>query len=200
MLAKRTIHMIGQLAILLVVFATACGPLPPWALPTEGGGMSGQVSEQDGLPLDDMKQGDISQDQGQALLERGQPPVGQDAPPMPPLDVMTVDLDANVSQETERSPLMECARLDGVLLSIIAASDPLEMAQALHLRVQGEKIQVMLVLDGADFFFLQEFEVEIGKRSGDQIQAFVPVARLCDLANDERVLAVYPPNQAIIQQ
>jgi len=201
MLAKRTIHMIGQLAILaLVVFATACSPLPPWALPADGAGTSGQASEQDGLPLNEMKQGDIGQDQGQELLDRGQPPLGQDAPPTPPMDVITVDLDANVSQETERSPLMECARLDGVLLSVMAASDPLEMAKALRMQVQGDKIQVMLVLDGVDASFLREFEVEIGKQSGDQVQAFVPLARLCDLANDERILAMYPPNQAIIQQ
>jgi hypothetical protein len=162
--------------------------------------MSGQGSEQDGLSPDEMGQGEVSQDQGQALLERGQPPLGQDAPPMPPLDVITVDLDANVSQETERSPLMKCARLDGVLLSVMVASDPLEMARALRMQVQDDKILVMLVLDGVDASFLQEFGVEIGKQSGDQIQAFVPVARLCDLANDERVLAAYPPNQAIIQQ
>jgi hypothetical protein len=201
MLEKRTIHKIGQWMILaLVVFATACSPLPPWAFPTGGAGMSGQASEQDGLSLDEMEQGDISQDQGQALLERGQPPVGQDAPPTPPLDVITVDLDAGVSQETERSPLMKCTSLDGVLLSVIVASNPLEMAQALHMQIQDEKIQVMLVLDGADVSFLQEFEVEIGKQSGDQVQAFVPIARLCDLANEERVLAVYPPSQAILQQ
>jgi hypothetical protein len=200
MLANRTVQKIGRWMILaLVIFATACAPIAPWASPIEGAGTSGQGSEQGGPPVDEMEQVDIDQDQGQALIERGQPSQGMDAPPTPPMDVITVDLESGVIQELERSPLTECARLDGVLLSILLASDPLETARALQMPVQGDKIQVTLTLADADASFLREFGAEIGKQSGDQVQAFVPLARLCDLAKDERVLAVRPSNQAIIQ-
>jgi hypothetical protein len=147
-----------------------------------------------------MDQDGLSQDQGQAPLDLAQTPLAQDAPVMPPMDVITVDMDAGVAQETLRSPLTECGKLDGIFLPVLEATDPLEMARALKMKVKGEKIQVMIVLDGADTSFLRDFEAEVDKQSGDQVQAYVPIARLCDLANDERVLAVYPPNQAIIQQ
>jgi hypothetical protein len=197
----RSKRNVGLWAILmLTIFLAACSGFPAPPLPDDGEGMPGQNTGQNNPLRGEMDQDGLSQDHGQAPLDLVQTPLAQDAPVMPPMDVITVDLDAGVAQETLRSPLPECGKLDGIFLPVLEATDPLEMARALKMKVKGEKIQVMIVLDSADTSFLRDFEAEVDKQSGDQVQAYVPIARLCDLANDERVLAVYPPNQAIIQQ
>jgi hypothetical protein len=197
----RTARSVGLWAIfVLALFVAACSGFPAPPLPDGAEGMPGQTAPQNNPLSEGMDQDGLSQEQERAPLDLVQTPLAQDAPALPPMDVITVDLDVGVTQETLRSPLMECGKLDGILLSVLEAADPLDTARALKMQVSGNKIQVMLVLDGAPTSFLRDFEAEVGKQSGDQVQAYVPIARLCDLANDERILAIYPPNQAVIQR
>jgi hypothetical protein len=116
------------------------------------------------------------------------------------MDVITVELEGIVSQQELQAGLLKCPTLDAMLIPVVDAPDPLEVAKALDMQVRGDKIQIVVVLDDSDTAFLKEFDAEIGTRSGDEIQAFVPVDRLCDLANHERILALYPPYQGVIQQ
>lgn len=93
----------------------------------------------------------------------------------------------------------DCPGVDSVLIQIAQAPDPPGHAKQLGLRVKEGKIHVLLILDRDDISFLQEFDVEIGNQLGKQVQAIVPIDRLCDLAKLDAVLAVYLPAQAVPQ-
>ena len=56
-----------------------------------------------------------------------------------------------------------------------------------------------MVLEDEDSGFLEDYDVEVGKQIGTQVQAFVPLARLCELASSDKVLAVRLPDQAVGQ-
>jgi hypothetical protein len=75
----------------------------------------------------------------------------------------------------------------------------LEQAKRARLKVKEDKVHVLLVLAREDTRFLQAFGVEIGKQSGMQVQAFVPIDHLCDLAKSPEVLAIRLPAEAIPQ-
>lgn len=93
-----------------------------------------------------------------------------------------------------------CEGLDSALSQIVASPDPVAQAAQMLVQVkEGNKIQVALVLSGPDTTFLSAYDVEVGSQSGNNVQAFVPIARLCDLANTEQVLAINLPAQAITQ-
>jgi hypothetical protein len=84
-----------------------------------------------------------------------------------------------------------------MLTQIYQSPEPLIQAQQLQIRTEGDKIQVLLILEGSESSFLEEFSVEISKQSGNQVQAFVPVEQLCALADSEGVLAVRTITQII---
>lgn len=90
-----------------------------------------------------------------------------------------------------------CPGLDSMLTQIYQSPEPLIQAQQLQIRTEGDKIQVLLILEGGETSFLEEFSVEISKQSGNQVQAFVPIEQLCALADSERVLAVRTITQII---
>jgi hypothetical protein len=186
--------------LIVLTCASGCGGLAPFVSPIEREPLPQSGLGQGAPSLPGQTEGGLSQEQGHALLDQALSPLVQDSPVLPPMEVISVELDANVSQQVQREGFLKCPSLDATLASVVDAPDPLKLARALDMRVEGDKIQVMLVIDGADISFLNAFGMEIGKRSGDEIQAFVPVDRLCDLANHERVLALYPPHQAVIQQ
>jgi hypothetical protein len=103
----------------------------------------------------------------------------------------------------ERPPLKRaasqaCGDLSGPLLQVVESSDPLQTAQALGLKVREGMVQISLVVDG-DTAFLKQAGVQVGKQAGDQIQAFAPIAKLCELATNRRVLALRPVSQAETQ-
>jgi hypothetical protein len=54
-----------------------------------------------------------------------------------------------------------------------------------------------VVLRDEDGGFLEDYEVEVGKQFGTQVQAFVPLSRLCELASLDSVLAIRLPDQAV---
>ena len=124
----------------------------------------------------------------------------QDVPTLPTFEVITVDLNAPLNKVILNRTLKKCPALDGMLASVFDAPNPIEMAETLQIQMRGYKIQVVLVVDGSDRAFLDNYEVEITKQFGDQIQAFVPIARLCEVAGDERILSMYPPSLAVPQE
>jgi hypothetical protein len=124
----------------------------------------------------------------------------QDVPSTP--EAGTVEIRPDMQQVSpgnldEPRKQSDCPGLDSLLLQIVQSSDPLDSAEQLHLNVKEDKVQVLLVLDREDVGFLQDFEVEIGTQSGTEVQAFVPISQLCDLANTDEVLAIRVPAQAV---
>ena len=83
-----------------------------------------------------------------------------------------------------------CPRLESALYQLTRASQPIDQAKQQGLAVKGDKVQVLIVLSGEDTAFLHDFGVEVGSRSGTSLQAFVPIDRLCELANTEPVIAI----------
>ena len=130
----------------------------------------------------------------------GIPPAAQNAPPTPVFDTVEGDLDTEVSPDTipSREPA-ECPDLDSTLFQLTRVSDPMWLAEQLGFRVTDGKVQVLLVLASEDTEFLRDWGVEPGTQSGTQVQAFVRVDQLCDLANTDAVLAIRPAAQAVLQ-
>ena len=60
-------------------------------------------------------------------------------------------------------------------------------------------MQVLLVLVSEDTRFLHDFRVDVDMQSGVQVQAYVPIERLCDLANTGDVLAIRLPALVVPQ-
>lgn len=123
----------------------------------------------------------------------------QEAPTTGTTEIIQVDLNAIEVAPSIRAAAKQCKELQGPLHQIIQSKDPVQDAQALGLRIRENLIQVTLVLDGPDTAFLEQEGVEVGKQAGQEIQAFVPIPRLCRLAADERVLAIRPVSQAETQ-
>jgi hypothetical protein len=116
----------------------------------------------------------------------------------------TADFDTLESQpHTEISPetipereARECPALDSQLFQLTQADEPLRLAEQLGLRVKDEKVQVLLILVSEETGFLQDYGVELGTQSGNQAQAFVSIDQLCELANNDAVIAIRAPAEA----
>jgi hypothetical protein len=91
----------------------------------------------------------------------------------------------------------ECPALDSQLYQLTKADNPLLLAEQLGFRTKDGKLHVLLVLTSEETAFLIDFGAELGTQSGNQVQAFVPIDQLCDLANTDSVLAIRPPAQAV---
>lgn len=76
------------------------------------------------------------------------------------------------------------------------ANDPALVAEHLGLRTKERKVQVLLLLASEETSFLQDFGAEVGTQVGNEVQAFMPIDQLCQLANHDTVLAVRPAAQA----
>jgi hypothetical protein len=100
-------------------------------------------------------------------------------------------------QAPTSSKQQDCPKLEHQLYQLTQASEPIKLAQQTGLRVKQDKIQVLLIVNRADVQFAPAFDVEVGSRSGTQVQAFVPIGQLCALANTEEVVAIRLPAQAI---
>jgi hypothetical protein len=98
----------------------------------------------------------------------------------------------NLSRTTQSSA---CPKLDSRLNQVSAAANPAAMAAALNLRLKDGKVQVRLLLGQADAGFLTSYGVELGSQSGQTIQAFVPLDRLCEIASLAQVVALQIPAQ-----
>lgn len=108
------------------------------------------------------------------------------------------EIDAEISPDTipPREP-SECPALDSQLFQLTQADDPPRLAEQLGFAVRDGKVQVLIVLQGGDSAFLQDFGVEPGDQSGNELQAYAPFDQLCNLANSAQVAAVRPAAQPI---
>jgi len=118
----------------------------------------------------------------------------------------TADMIAGESEVSSQATLDEgslakpttCPKLDSALSQVAASSDPLETAKNLNLRVEQDKIQVSLLLAGDDPSFLKEFGIEPGSQAGQEIQAFVPINQLCEIAKMEEVITIRIPAEVML--
>ena len=123
----------------------------------------------------------------------------QDAPPTPELSTVQVDLEQAPPKEGKRSTQEDCPGVESQLVQIVQAPNALDLAQQLGFRAKDSKIQVPLVLAEPDTAFLKGSDVEVGTQSGNQVQAFVPIDRVCELASTEQVLVIRLPSGAAAQ-
>jgi len=121
----------------------------------------------------------------------------QDAPPTEPLETIEVDIDQAPPLDLNQFEAAGCPKVESPLGQIVQSPNPPDTAKQLGARVQEDKIQVLVVLKGEDAGFLEDYDVEVGKQSGTQVQAFVPLSRLCELASSDSVLAIRLPDQAV---
>jgi hypothetical protein len=131
-----------------------------------------------------------------------EPPAGgssiieQDAPSKPELSTAQVDVEQAPPMERKGYAKGDCPGVESQLGQIVGVPNALDVAQRLGVTTKGVKIQVLLVLSDPDVAFLEAFEVEVGTQSGNEVQAFVPIDRVCELANVEQVLAIRLPSGA----
>jgi len=122
-----------------------------------------------------------------------------EGPPTGTLEVIQVDLNAIKIDLQNRKVAESCKKLSSPLLQVVESADPIQTAQDLGLRVREDQVQVSLVLDSSDTTFLEQAGIDIGGQAGQEIQAFVPISKLCELATHPSVLAIRPASQAVTQ-
>jgi hypothetical protein len=126
--------------------------------------------------------------------------VQQDAPRTP--EFSTTLVSPVLQAAPEISPLVhpaDCPGLQTVLAQIAGSPDPIALAQKLQIPVKDGKIQVVVTLNQPDAGFLQSFDAEPGGQAGMLVQAYVPPARLCDIATSGKVSVIRLPAQAVPQ-
>jgi len=121
----------------------------------------------------------------------------QDAPSTQPLETIEIDIDQAPPLDLNKFKAADCPKVESPLSQIVQGPNPAETAKQLGARVEGAKIQVLVVLKDENARFLEDYEVEVGKQLGTQVQAFVPLSRLCELASSDSVLAIRLPDQAV---
>lgn len=84
----------------------------------------------------------------------------------------------------------ECPGLDSQLFQLTQANDPQQLAEQLGLKVKDGAVQVLIILNNEDTGFLKDYGVVVGTQSGNQVQAYVLIERLCELVNNESVIAI----------
>jgi hypothetical protein len=92
----------------------------------------------------------------------------------------------------------DCPGLESQLYQVAQAKDPLKMAEQIGLILKDEKVQVLFVLEDEETDFLLAYDVELGTQSGNQVQGYAPIERLCELTNLEAVLAIRRPAQPVL--
>jgi len=137
-----------------------------------------------------------------SLPGTGHPPGAageQIAPPTPSFGTTEVESDQVSPRETDRDLQESCPNVDAALWPLIQADDHREWGEDADVKVKGDKVQVLLILAGQDTQFLRDMDIEVGTQIGPKVQAFVPIDALCDLANEEDVLAIRLPARAANQ-
>jgi hypothetical protein len=130
--------------------------------------------------------------------QTGESVAAQQIPPQTPLASIQLPADAQAAPPAPTSSKQQdCPKLAHQLYQITQAPDPITLAQQTGLRVKETKLQVLLIVNRADVQFAPIFGVEVGSRSGTQVQAFVPIDQLCALANTDEVVAIRLPAQAM---
>jgi hypothetical protein len=60
--------------------------------------------------------------------------------------------------------------------------------------VQADRVQVVLVLHTGDSAFLEPLGIVTGGQAGLEVQAYVPITQLCELAARPEIAAVRAPD------
>jgi len=110
-------------------------------------------------------------------------------------DFEVLDDDFETTIDPENLPSREpnsCPNLDSQLYQLTQSEDPISLAEQMGFKVRDDKVQVLFVLKNEDPDFLLDFDVELGTQSGNQVQGYVSVDLLCELANEDEVLAIRP--------
>lgn len=126
---------------------------------------------------------------------------GENLNPSQEFESVDIDVDKQIApaEIPTRGP-NPCPGLDSKLTRVYQSAEPINEAQKLQMKTEGEKIQVLLILEGEDSRFLEKYAVEISKQSGNQAQAFVPVEQLCAIASENKVLAIRTIAQMIVDE
>jgi len=107
-----------------------------------------------------------------------------------------LDTELSPGDIPSRAP-SDCPGLDSQLFQLAQDEDPPSLAESLGFRVKNGKVQVLIILANEETSFLKDFQIELGTQAGNQVQAFVPFDRLCELAKNEAVLAIRRAAQAV---
>lgn len=93
-------------------------------------------------------------------------------------------------------PQGQCPNLDSVLEELATASDPAGFAASHSLRLaeNGVGVEIRLATAGVD---LGPYRATVRNDGGLVLEAYVPVAQLCDLAHDPAVLRVSPLKEVL---
>jgi len=91
-----------------------------------------------------------------------------------------------------------CPKLDSQLNQVLASADPLNTAQQMELSLKENRIQVLIVLSSPNTDFLQDYELEPGVQSGNELQTYIALSQLCELSSRDEILAIRLPAAAFI--
>jgi hypothetical protein len=116
--------------------------------------------------------------------------------PLPDLETAEVDGSLDIESMPERKPAA-CPELDSALYQLSQDDNPMQVAEQLQISTKDDKIQVMLVLADAETEIPVDFGVEAGTQVENEVQAFVPVDQLCDLANTDAIIGIRMALQAM---
>lgn len=125
-----------------------------------------------------------------------QPAAPISALPMPDSPLPPGSADTTLAAPPSRQPTA-CPKLDSRLMQLVEAGDPLALAQQLKLPVQADRVQVVLVVQTEDIAFLEPLGVVVGGQAGQEVQAYVPISRLCTLAAHPEIAAIRLPDLLI---
>jgi len=94
---------------------------------------------------------------------------------------------------TPGPPLADCPRLESVLYQLATADDPAAFAVSHNLYYDGGTVRVVVELQRPDDNFPAGYGATEEARSGDRVQALVPIDQLCRLSNAPQVRFVRAP-------
>jgi hypothetical protein len=132
----------------------------------------------------------------------GEPEAGGQELRQPTGTFETVDMDSESGKSDAPSSgrdARDCPGVESGLMQIVTSADPLAKARERGLTIDNNRIQVLLVLDSAETDFLETYDVQAGKLVGSELQAFVATGDICELAKNEKVLAILLPASAVTQ-
>jgi hypothetical protein len=118
-------------------------------------------------------------------------------PTVPKAVPATASVTATQPAASEPTRARACPGLDSRLDQVARSADPLLTARQLGLRVEGDSIQVVLVLGAGEVDELAGLGVRASTRVGDQVQAFIPIHLLCEVAATDVVETILAPSEAV---
>ena len=110
----------------------------------------------------------------------------------------TVEISEDVQIEGEGQKNEACPQLDSILYELYLMKDPVPTAEQRGFRLKDGKVFVLLVLADEETQLPEGFDLDVGTRSGDQVQVFVPFNQLCDLAKTDEVIAIRQPMEPVL--